>query len=291
MLNKLRFCFFFWLIPFLGYLPDGVSQSGIQGTLYYVPKAGLDQKSIPVHYYLPNFSKDALQTQIVLHGASRNAIDYLEGWREKADLYKLALIVPEFSKEAFTISEYNQGMLIDQNDQLTDYNLFHVIDDIFEFVAEKLELSLDKFNIFGHSAGGQFVHRFMLFHNSPYVGKAVAANPGWYTYPSHDLEFPYGIKGLQSESIKGIEAFYNEELIILLGDADTLRTSNLRTSPEADAQGLHRLARGERYYELNKQRAADEQKVFRWRKVYVPNAGHDHLLMSPGAAEAIYSTK
>ena len=291
MLNKLRFYFFFWWIPFLGYLPDGVSQDGVRGTIHYVPKSPLDQKSIPVHYYLPNAPIGELRNQIVLHGASRNAQDYLEGWQAKADFYKLGLIVPEFSKDNFTISEYNQGMVVDSNNQLTEYNLFDVIDEIFQFMTEQIGLPSKKFNIYGHSAGGQFVHRFVLLHNSPYVDVAVAANPGWYTYLSEEQEFPYGVRDLRKDKVKSADEFYNQELIILLGDADTLRTPNLRKSQEADAQGLHRLARGESYFEVNKNWAASGQKAFRWRKVYVPQAGHDHLLMSPGAADAIYSVK
>ena len=50
--------------------------------------------------------------------------------------------------------------------------------------------------IYGHSAGGQFVHRFMLINDSPFVEKAIIGNPGWFTFPTMEENYSYGIKDL-----------------------------------------------------------------------------------------------
>ena len=48
--------------------------------------------------------------------------------------------------------------------------------------------------LYGHSAGGQFVHRYVAFADAPRMESAVAANSGWYTMPD-DGAFPYGWGG------------------------------------------------------------------------------------------------
>ena len=45
----------------------------------------------------------------------------------------------------------------------------------------------EKFYLFGHSAGGGFVHRYLLFKKEAPVLKAVAANPAFVTLPIKTL--------------------------------------------------------------------------------------------------------
>src|SRR6478672_10384519 len=46
-----------------------------------------------------------------------------------------------------------------------------------------------------HSAGGGFVHLFMLMKPKAKVNRAVAANPAFFTMPDNDKVFPFGLKG------------------------------------------------------------------------------------------------
>jgi hypothetical protein len=59
-----------------------------------------------------------------------------------------------------------------------------------------LKLDHAGYDMYGHSAGAQFVHRYLQFYDSPKVKKAVAANAGWYTFPNEAINYPYGIKSL-----------------------------------------------------------------------------------------------
>jgi hypothetical protein len=75
---------------------------------------------------------------------------------------------------------------------------------------------------------------------------------------------------------------------VLLGDADTLtRQENLRQSPEAYAQGPHRLARGHAFFESARKAAATLDVPFNWQRVTVPGADHDNAKMAPEAARLL----
>ena len=78
------------------------------------------------------------------------------------------------------------------------------------------------------------------------------------------------------------------KMIILLGDADTLRTSDLRQTPETDAQGLTRFARGNAFFSFCEKDAERNGYPFNWRKEYVKNVGHSNTKMAPSAAELLF---
>lgn len=178
---------------------------------------------------MPSGDIEKMKVQIVLHGASRNADEYLDGWKEKAKQYGLIVLSLEYSNEQFSIGQHSQGMIQDTLGELNPpkKTLFYLTDQLFLFAKERLNFNQKTYIIFGHSAGGQFVNRFLQFNESPYMNKAVAANSGWYTYPTEKVAFPYGINGLVLGSIITITKHYSEDLLILLGTADTLRTTGM----------------------------------------------------------------
>jgi hypothetical protein len=263
---------------------------GVHGVLTYNCSSDFDHKTVPIHYFIPDGDKTQMKVQIVMHGASRNADEYLKGWAESSKAYNLIIIAPEFSKEQFSIGTYTQGNLLDSLKQVNDKRktLFYLLDELFLFTKDQLKLEQDGYYLFGHSAGGQFVHRFLQFHDSPYVKSSVAANPGWYTYPDENIKYPYGIQDLFSDPQNIKREYFSKDMTILLGTADTLRSSNLRMNADADLQGLNRLERGKNYYEHLKKVAQSHNIPFNWKLSFVQDAGHDHTLMSPAAADALF---
>lgn len=264
-----------------------------QGVLTFTSLPPVNKGAIRVHYYIPAGKTTEMPLQFIMHGAGRNADDYLQGWKAKADEYGIIIVAPELTKESFSSTEYISGMFLTPEGKISEpeSTTFSLIDKIFEFVREKLQLENSNYNIYGHSAGGQFTHRFMQFYDSPYVERAVAANAGWYTFPDDAADYPYGIKGIFTNSDSLRKSFYSDDLTVLLGTADTIRDKDLRQTPEADLQGLTRLARGERFFDYNKVMAEETGHTFKWKKVYVPGSGHDHTLMSPAAADVLYGER
>jgi len=248
---------------------------------------------IPLHYFVPEGDVSKMSFQIILHGAGRNADEYLESWIEYAKKYGVILMAPEFSKAQFTISEYTQGMMVDSLQKLRplDQTLFSLLDLLFEYAKDELHLQQETYNLFGHSAGGQFVHRYLQFYQSSRVGRSIAANPGWYTFPDESMEYPYGIHGLISDPAAYRASYYEKVLIVLLGTADTLRTGNLRVNAQADLQGQNRYERGHYFFDRNKQMAAVAGLSFKWELKEVPDIGHQYQYMSAAAAQLLYGEK
>ena len=259
------------------------------GILQFDSGPDFQGKLIAVHYFVPTGDVSTMPFQIVLHGADRNARDYLAAWAQKAREYRFIAIAPEFAASDFSTAQYNEGGFISSGSiNPPEKTTFALLDRIFDFAQEELGLSNEQYNLYGHSAGAQFIHRYLQFYDSPKVAKAVVANAGWYTFPDEDISYPYGIKGLFSdhESLRG--NFYNKELTLLLGTADTLRDNNLRVTAQADNQGRNRLERGNAFFERNQNQAAAANQDFRWQRVLAEGVGHDHRLMSPAAADFLY---
>ena len=73
-------------------------------------------------------------------------------------------------------------------------------------------------------------------------------------------------------------------MTILLGDQDTdPEDPNLRRTPEALAQGDHRMARGLAFYETARAAAEQLDVPFNWSLEMVEGADHDNRLMAPAA--------
>jgi predicted alpha/beta superfamily hydrolase len=144
------------------------------------------------------------------------------------------------------------------------------------------------FYLFGHSAGAQFVHRYVLYNPSARFSKAISANAGWYTLPDFSVAFPYGLKNTQLKESDVVNAC-KKKLIVLLGTNDTdTNDSSLRKTPEANAQGSHRYARGLYFYNQSKQSAEKNGYEFQWILREAPGVGHDHVAMSKDAVKVFF---
>ncbi|MBQ6310755.1 MAG: hypothetical protein IJK74_04310 [Bacteroidales bacterium] len=256
------------------------------GAVDYACQGYFEGKTIKIYYNIPSGEISSMPVLFVMHGMDRNGDDYRDQWKDLSDKYGFIILVPTFSQDQFPDEFYQRGNVIAEDNKYTPENerVYVLIDEVFEFFIAHSGSKAKAYSIYGHSAGGQFVHRFLLFNNTLYLDRAVAANAGWYTYPSDTVSYPYGIKGSGAD----IKAYYGKKMIILLGDADTLRTSDLRQTPETDAQGLTRFARGNAFFSFCEKDAERNGYPFNWRKEYVKNVGHSNTKMAPSAAELLF---
>ena len=237
---------------------------------------------------------------IVLPGAGRNGDDYRDSWIEAADRHDLLVLAPTFDEAQFPgpIAYNLAGMIRGTADATAlrevvptpaEQWLFAGIEAVFDQAVARTGSGQSRYDLFGHSAGGQIVHRMVMFAPEARIRTAIAANSGWYTTVSADIAFPYGLGGWPMPPGQ-IETAFARRLVILLGARDDAseRRGHLRHTPETDAQGLHRLARGRHFHDGATTESARRRVPLNWRLEIVPGVGHDHQAMGIGAAALLY---
>lgn len=223
----------------------------------------------------------------VMHGVRRDADRYFAEWAPLAARHGFILVVPEFSQAGFPGAlGYNTGFFENRDGTPRPRELwsFAALEPLFDAIKARTGTRVPAYGLYGHSAGGQFVHRYVLFTPEARLSRAVAANAGWYTMPDLAVPYPYGLAGTPVGSA-ALKQALGKPLTILLGTADTdVDDPNLRKTPEANAQGPHRLARGQRFHGAGKAAADQLGAAFGWRLETVPGVGHENGRMAMAAA-------
>ncbi len=219
----------------------------------------------------------------VQHGVLRNGDEYRDFWIPAADRHGLLIVAPTFSNEHWPEVEcYNNGLAYDDQGQPRDLDTwtYAIQGRLWDALRAAGVSTRDKVHLFGHSAGGQFVHRLMSSQpHAPYAAVA-AGNPGWYTLPVLDETYPDGLGGVGLDT-GHIDRLLGFPLLILAGDQDIVtEDKHLPSNPAALRQGPHRFARAHHYVETGRRIAQERGVPFNWQLQVVPGIGHDGRAMS-----------
>jgi hypothetical protein len=269
-----------------------VISAGGTGSFEFDAYEPLKDRPVEVWYDAPAGDLTSVKVLVVMHGQQRNGEEYRDDWIPHARRVGALLIVPEFSEKYYPDSDdYNVGHLVTEDGDPVpepDWS-FSVIEPLFDFVREETGNRSDGYYLFGHSAGAQFVHRFMLFKPVNRVIRAVSANAGWYTAPERDVDFPYGLRNSPSTD-DGLRRALAGPLTVLLGENDVDTDSDsLRSTPEADRQGANRLQRGQFFFRAGRHAAEALGASFGWKVETVPGATHSNDEMAPTAARILFA--
>jgi poly(3-hydroxybutyrate) depolymerase len=222
----------------------------------------------------------------VMHGTRRDVGAEFERWYTLALEREFLLVVPEFSTGDFPgASGYSLGNVHDAQGRVRPRSswAFETIETIFDDLRQRFGMTAEGYAIYGHAAGAQFVHRFLLHVPEARVIRAVAANAGWYTMPDFAVGWPYGLQDSAVGEEQSRHALQSP-LTILLGAEDTATDDpGLRRTPAALAQGPHRVARGQSFCDAGRAAAAERGIPSGWQVAIVPDTGHDSDLMANAA--------
>ncbi len=246
--------------------------------------SGWSGPKLPVFVHRPQTAGANSRIVFVMHGVQRDGDRYRDEWRDLADMHDLIIVVPTFGRNDFpTTGSYNLGNIVDEKGRKNPQAKwsFSVIEPLFDEIVCRVAGKQRGYALYGHSAGGQFVHRYVAFAEAPRMESAVAANSGWYTMPD-DAAFPYGWGGDVAGLVSPEKAF-QRPLKILLGTQDTDRNDpNLRINEQADKQGLTRFDRGHGFLAAAR-KMAGKATPLGWKIAYAPGVGHDNGRMAPFA--------
>ena len=105
--------------------------------------------------------------------------------------YQFMVVVPLFDKEQWIGGDYSYASVITKDGKLRTASMlsFNVIEHLFHLIKRSTDIQNSTYFIYGHSEGGQFVHRLVLFLPEARYARAVAANPGWYTIPTFEMTY------------------------------------------------------------------------------------------------------
>jgi pimeloyl-ACP methyl ester carboxylesterase len=264
-------------------LPMYVSSSEIkQATFAY-----WDKPDVEIFYITPEEINEDTKVLFVIHGNSRNAEDYLSAWIPHIKNKNVIVAAPQFNKANFSnfflleMAESSGNVNKDKSKYINNsISLF------FNYIKSKFSLDIETYSMFGHSAGAQFTHRYMLLSKDKRISNAVVANAGWYTFISN-ADFPYGIKSspiiISDEHLRW---FMSNKVNLLIGSED-IGSKSLNSSKGAKLQGITRVDRANSYFNSLITKAEDSNYALRWNYRVLDNVDHDFKKVTPYAASIL----
>lgn len=254
------------------------------------PRPG-PRREITVFTYRPSSFRADSPVVVVMHGRNRNGHEYRDWFGAQAERYGFLVVAPNFTEAQYAHPhEYNYGAMVDAAESPRPRRdwLFPVIDAVFDDVRRRFGSRRERYFLFGHSAGGQLVHRLATFAWSPMIERAVAANAGSYTMPLAGIPYPHGLGGTGLGD-KDLRALFSRPLLVLLGDADIdAGHPQLPREPDAMKQGPHRFARGHHYFDTARREAARLGVPLAWELAIAPGVAHSAEDMAPHAARHLF---
>lgn len=249
------------------------------GWFKFEDRAGGARGYIRVFYYVPERVVPTSRILIALHGLDRDAAGFRDEFIAPADRLGKIVVVPEFDIEAFPdVYAYNYGNVVSappnsQSHAQEAWN-FALIDRLFLSFNDGVQIQSGKFDLYGNSAGSQYVLRYVALTEAPMLERPIASNSGIYMLPNLTVNYPNGMGGIGMGDAD-LRRYFSRPLHLLLGDADTdTKAADLPRTPEALAQGPHRLARGLWHFEHCKALAKKLGVELAWTVEIVPGAKH-----------------
>jgi len=249
------------------------------GSFAFADDEGGVRRTLRVFYFQPKAAMRDSRIVVAMHGLDRKAAEFRDVMAGPAERNGQIVLVPEFDLKQFPDHfAYNFGDVRLAPPSTTvlpreAWN-FGLIDRLFQRVRALTGSTAKSFGLFGNSAGAQYVLRYLALTEASAVDRAVASNSGMYMLPDLEADYPTGMGGLDLDE-SHLRRYLARRLVLLLGDADNDPADEfLPRGESADAQGPHRLARGNWYHDHCRTLAGRLGAPFGWQREIVPGAGH-----------------
>ncbi len=286
-------------------------------------------------YYIPkNFNPDTAKYLFGIHGAGDwhrpGAMNRIHQFMNIAEIENIVIIAPVFdrifNRPLDRRKDFDSHGKIKDRRIIKDRHLWNFLTllntfnehrsdlkliDIFEFFNKHL-MKRETFHLYGHSGGGQFVSRFIVFYPE-LLSKVGISSAGSFVFPRRDIDYPDGLKldnlektfGSQikaddlkltdSELDQKLNQVLDLKLFIIAGENDTW----IDNRPERSWQGKHRLERAQNFYKIMKEEdqrlktkgIRSKDKPFQFKLHIMRGVGHNSNAAAANAAELFFPTK
>lgn len=288
-----------------------------EGSGSFLIKGGIGHEDdlITIYYHKPKNINSKSKILIVIPGAGRNGDDYRDSWVEASEKHSVLVLSPSYSEKEYPFWDYHLGGMVKKIDlkkgityqknsnqvfmdedvvkftQNNDSNewIYHDFDRIFRIAKKAVQSKQKKYDMFGHSAGGQILHRFALIYPNSNANRILASNAGSYTTVDLKTGFPFGLKDIDIHK-KHFKNAFKKHLVLFLGELDNANEKGglLLRSKTVDKQGTHRLARGNYFYNKGLELAETLKTKFNWKLKIIDGVGHNQREMAKAAAVYLY---
>lgn len=256
---------------------------------YLYANAAYSQYYIPIWIVLPTGYSASSKFIMTMCGINRDASGIASYWVSFANANNYVIAAPEFNSTNWSSDAYILGNMFTGSDGSGTLNpkarwSFNIVEQMHKELYVNCSLNDSTYELWGHSAGAQFVHRLAFFLPDNLIARYIAGNAGWYTCPDLTVTFPWGAYNTQLNLAQSdLVAYTNRKLVIMRGTADTVRDGALNTDPRSDAQGLNRYTRAAYFYNNGKTVNAS----LAWKMVDVTGVGHDDQKMAVAGGKYI----
>jgi hypothetical protein len=241
------------------------------GDFEFRDQRGRRDRPIHVWYARPVDPRPQPRIVFVLHGDSRTGRLARDMGAPYAREHRLIVVAPQFGEDHYPDEAYDLGGMVRGGalQPRKDWTLL-LIEHLFDHLRERWSLSVTSYDILGHSAGGQFVQRLVLFVPEARFRRAVASGAGTVAIPDVRVDAPYGVGGVAMEDGE-LERSLSRDFVVVVGDRD------IDEGPRPAvvlAQGKTRVSRAYRLFAAAHEAAVERRVTLAWRLRVV--SGLDH---------------
>lgn len=192
-------------------------------------------------------------------------------WRELAESHGVILVSLAFDGQQFAGYRYLLGEQVGPDAFLLS---------ICETFRQRFPDLESRVLLYGHSAGGQFVHRFALTHPER-VAAAVVVAAGSYAFPEREVAWPFGMREAPLE--EGFVRAAQLPITVVVGSQD-----ETRLDPAPAQKGHNRIERGQAWVAAMRELADREAFTPRVRFVLLAGLDHTSYRLAPEAAPYLF---
>lgn len=269
-----------------------LTQDGLMHEFVFNGYEPLQAKPINVFYYIPLGGDMAtMPILFIFPGESRDADTHLELFTSWAAQNKVMLFALSFPTTYYSsTTEYILGGMNTRQSAegllpRSQWN-FNYVETLFDEIRLFTHSTRTTYDMWGHSAGAQYVHRYVTFMPNARVDRAVVCNSGWFTVADINKTFPYGLSPVEGVSASYQQILFARKMFVYVGSNDT-STEGLNTNPGSVEQGNNRKERGTYYYNRSQELAQQLGFQFNWRFGQVTGVAHEAGGMARGTMQLL----